>query len=97
VAVKRLAAEAVLGEAPEDLRLTLKGFDRDGNFFATTIGGCTSELRTEHRGRSGSQVTARAGRPQAPRGLYDRWPDPGRGIAKLSRAAVSMRAAAARV
>lgn len=43
LAVKRRAAEAVLGEAPEDLGITLVDLDRVVNFLAPTIGGCTDE------------------------------------------------------
>ena len=43
MAVKRLANEAVLGEAPEDLCFTLGDFDPVVKFLAPTIGGCPSE------------------------------------------------------
>src|SRR5690242_20886682 len=44
VAVKRLATEAVLGEAPEELSFTVGDLDRRVNFLAPTTGGCTDEL-----------------------------------------------------
>src|ERR1044071_6804494 len=44
VAVKRLATEAVLGAAPEDLSFTLEDLDRGVNLLASTTGGCTDEL-----------------------------------------------------
>jgi hypothetical protein len=43
MAVERRATEAVFGEAPEELRFTLGDFDREVNFLAPTIGGCTNE------------------------------------------------------
>jgi hypothetical protein len=45
LAVERRADEAVLGEAPEDLFLTLGEADRGVNFLAPTIGGCTDERK----------------------------------------------------
>lgn len=46
MAVKRLATEAVLGEAPEDLSFTLGDLDRGVKFLAPTTGGCTDERRS---------------------------------------------------
>lgn len=43
MAVERLAGEAVLGEAPEELSFTFRDLDRAVNFLAPTIGGCTDE------------------------------------------------------
>src|SRR5882672_7520570 len=51
LAVERLANEAVLGEAPEDLRFTLGDSDRVGNFFVPTTGGCTDERASERKYR----------------------------------------------
>src|SRR5579884_2606479 len=43
LAVERQGPKAVLGEAPEDLLLTLADLDRLREFSALTIGGCPSE------------------------------------------------------
>src|SRR6185436_16188180 len=49
LAVERLANEAVLGEAPENLCFSVGDFDRVVNFFAPTMGVCTDERRRIRR------------------------------------------------
>jgi hypothetical protein len=52
MADERLAGEAVLGEAPEDLNFTLEDLDRWVNFLAITGPECPSERAVRQPGTS---------------------------------------------